>query len=314
MMRKWIEIITEFEKSAVSGGGLPPAVDMERRGGGDNAGGRYWLGPTGKVAIARGQYGADEIDFAQMVFAHPEKFGLTLDEVKRFVDESDLSPSTKEMVHRGIASWYSDESFGRYPGGGPVSFSGGRSLGIRILMSRGWLLVQYNPPQSIGIMGSATGIRKDIDLAVEHFPMMQCDAISIKTVDTSTTDIEYNGTSAEFYKEDYPGFGGHVTAMLDWVSGDHTPRYHFVYVRKDAEVKFGFLHLDRVTRKGYFLPYLDENRGRNIRDRQNYIRFSSQLTLGLKGDYSTVYGTILHSNKPFEIPKDVQTWNGRNWS
>lgn len=306
-MRKWIDLINEFEKPVIDQGGLPPVADIERDDGG-NSGGDYWVGPTGKVVIDKDQYGGS--DHTQMVYRMPEAFGISREELMK-----ELEPH--EFNHANISRWNAaeatDSHSSEYSRRSPDSTMGGRGLAQAILFRRGWIVVSYDPPQRITIMGSKDGIKHDIQHAMDHFPMMKCDQIYVLLYDGKDMAARANTT---FYKEDYPGFAGHVGALIDWVNGDHTPREGYIYLARDAKVSHGFLHIqNRGGAKAYFVPYLNEQHGRHARDRNGLQRIpSSQLPRGLKHDYSQVHGSILYSAQPFDLPTIAQMWNGRHWA
>lgn len=316
-MRKWIDVLREFEKPATGGGDLPPVMDMERGGGGDRHGGRYWVSPQGKIAVAKGKYGADEIGFAQMVFAHPEKFGLTLDQIYNEINRADLHDSTRDMVHRSVARWHAEGP--AYPNAGPAQFSAGSTLGMNILLRRGWVFVDYDPPSEISITGSKASIQHDIEAVMDSFPLMQCERIEIHMKDASVEGFGKHVGGTTFHREDYPGFAGHINALLEWLGGDKEPRAHYIYVEKDrAKLDHGYLNIGRTAGKqGFFMPYVPEAPyGRHLRNKADYIRFPADeiISQGVRLDYSQLHGTIMHSDKEFHLPPNVQTWNGRHWS
>lgn len=206
-MRQFINILNEFIQPS-DDNRLPPAELAPDRGGREE-GGTYWVSPMGKVLVSREEHGRDH---AQMVYTHPEEFGLTWRDV-----EAAVAPF--EFHARSLARWKKESDagshFGEYSRSNPDSTLGGRALGQNILFARGWVLVQYHPPQRISIWGCSKGLRNDIETVMDQFPLMKLDEISVLKFDA--TGREWTPVSARFKKSDYPGFGSNVNAMMEWI-------------------------------------------------------------------------------------------------
>jgi hypothetical protein len=302
-MRSYIDlfesILREFD--LVPGGtNRPPVAQDEGGGGRREQQGEYWIKGSKLVPLPPDNYGHK--DWCTSVYFTPEAFGLSREQLMEIIEDG--YPYLADILKRG---------------GGP-QFSGARTFGESILLDRGWGYIEYDLPSRIMIRASQANVRQVVNDVADRLPLLQVETIVLYTVDTSDpiTLGSQRVSAREFHKEDF-GYGGAFSSLLAVAGGDPGQHISWIYTKtdnphRDIVPKQGLVrHGNWVGRDQYYVKYVPERIGRNLRDKANWVRFPSTFLKGCESAPSTGE-LIAYSAKPFSIPASaLQRWNGQRW-